>query len=982
MSGLSAWLSAKQTKPSRPQQQPAFAYAHTSNSYPQGNSSNPSEHGSSDTASMFHYSTRDDARSIMSTRVPVTYDEPSGYNNYNSTRSLYNQAVKDTSDTRSVKTCITTCTVLGKPHRMQWRSPSRESTRHSENPAIHTMNSDILFDEDIEDEDALEAITNTRKPAPVTSNSSENVFMRLPRVHSPHVSDASMPTVNKFKSPMDRLAAASSSVPASRAPLRQYVRPSAMEIAREGWMFYQSEVGFGWDKVQAIATYKLDMRSAILQFYESDDDIHPFSVLDISRMDAIMANSVLAHLPDTSQEPVNLFTFTISTGPTCIYLAATVSTDRDAWISALKMMTSSSETCPTNDESDRANTAKPPPRYSMQTESEETLQLQLQQSQERVAQLEQQLLQTQKDLQLAASTVVSNADNQDNDQPVPAAAPAPNVINAIDSKMNEILEAIWAAHSTATRTAESLHPSSSTEENERGPNAARNENEDGATATTISDVEAAVQDLTESMEMRTSRIGKMVHELLGVKEDVLAMKNMMFGGNGFRSTSANEVTVDGNACLSTNGETIQVLNKVLSSQASTANDLGSLLGIAAESGLAQRMAWEEQAQSAQTRHSELVQLTQEQQDKLIQLNKTSFESVLDKLELLVQTVEAGFAGKVHDAHGKLSETIRAALKESPPSNTHARQQSSESSVADDLLNGELDNIAQVIDFVNKSQCRLVNLVTEKLKPVPASDPNHEQLITQIRDAIKDAILPMLEANLSKPGTVSRSMTSSPSRLTLSDETGESDRASSRALHTLIMESLANLEGQLVRTSRDIASRHELVEVWMERNHESLKHIQRGVSEVEKMERSASPLRGSASSFSVSEKRNHELDFESKAEVFASKLERKANSLLENLVMDSKDVWSSRQERMVADLEALAAEKALLVQQVHSLREDRNTLTSEIKRLEQIKTEAGNIDPICKAVSELEEQLEERVSALLNQIEVLKRERDVLSDGGR
>ncbi|KAJ3254757.1 hypothetical protein HDU77_003953 [Chytriomyces hyalinus] len=979
MSGLSAWLSAKQTK-TRPQQQPASTYTHTSNSYQQGNTSDPSEHGSSDTASIFHYSLRDDARSIMSTRVPVAYDEPSGYNSYHSTRSLYNQAVKDTSDTRSVKTCITTCTVMGKPHRMQWRSPSRESTRISEHPAAHTLNSDILFDEDNEDEDTFEA-TNVRKPA-VTSNSSENAYLQLPRVHSPLLPDSSKSIVNKFKSPLDRLAA-SSSVPASRSPLRQYVRPSAMEIAREGWMFYQSEVGFGWDKVQAIATYKLDMRSAILQFYESDDDIHPFSVLDISRMDAIMANSVLAHLPETSQEPVNLFTFTISTGPTCIYLAATASTDRDAWISALKMMTSSSpaETCPTNEDSDRVNTAKPPPRYSMQTESEETLHLQLQQAQERVLQLEQQLLQTQKELQLAASTAVSNHDNQDNNPVTPA--PAPNVINTIDSKMNEILEAIWAAHSTATRTAESVHhhPSSSDPSGDEGATGGSGD-EDGAAATTLSDIEAAVQDLTESMEMRTSRIGKMVHELLSVKEDVLSVKKMMLEGTGFRSTSANEATDDGNACLSVNAESNQVLHKVLSSQASTANDLGSLLGIAAESGLAQRMAWEEQTQSAQTRHSELMQLTQEQQHELIQLNKTSFESVLDKLELLVQTIEAGFAGKMHDAHGKLSETIRAALKESTPSNAHARQQSSESSVADDLLNGKLDNITQVIDFVNKSQCRLVNLVTEKLKPIPASDPNNEQLITQIRDAIKDAILPILETNTSKPGAVTRSMTASPSRLTLSDEAGESDRASSRALHTLIMESLANLEGQLVRTSRDIASRHELVEVWMERNHESLKHIQRGVSEVEKMERSASPLRASASSFSVAEKRNHELDFESKAEVFAAKLERKANSLLENLVMDSKDVWSSRQERMVADVEALVAEKAVLVQQVHSLREDRNTLTSEIKRLEQIKTEAGNIDPICKAVSELEEQLEERVSALLHQIEVLKRERDILSDGGR
>ncbi|KAI8842865.1 hypothetical protein BJ741DRAFT_348474 [Chytriomyces cf. hyalinus JEL632] len=981
MSGLSAWLSAKQTK-TRPQQQPASAYTHTSNSYPQGNTSDPSEHGSSDTASIYHYSARDDARSIMSTRVPVVYDEPSGYNSYHSTRSLYNQAVKDTSDTRSVKTCITTCTVMGKPHRMQWRSPSRESTRISEHHAAHASNSEILFDEDIEDEDALEA-TNTRKLA-ITSKSSENAYLQLPRVHSPLLSDSAMPVVNKFKSPLDRLAA-SSSVPASRSPLRQYVRPSAMEIAREGWMFYQSEVGFGWDKVQAIATYKLDMRSAILQFYESDDDIHPFSVLDISRMDAIMANSVLAHLPETSQEPVHLFTFTISTGPTCIYLAATASTDRDAWISALKMMTyssSSAETCPRNEDSDRVNTAKPPPRYSMQTESEETLHLQLQQSQERVLQLEQQLLQTQKELQLVASTAVPNQDIQD-DNPV-TAAPAPNVINAIDSKMNEILEAIWAAHSTATRTAESIHhqPSSSDPSGDEGA-PGRSGDEDGAPATTLSDVEAAVQDLTESMEMRTSRIGKMVHELLSVKEDVLSVKKMMLEGTGFRSASANEVTHDGNTCLSLNGEeSNQVLHKVLSSQASTANDLGSLLGIAAESGLAQRMAWEEQTQSAQVRHSELMQLTQEQQHELIQLNKTSFESVLDKLELLVQTIEAGFAGKMHDAHGKLSETIRAALKESTPSNAHARQQSSESSVADDLLNGKLDNITQVIDFVNKSQCRLVNLVTEKLKPIPSSDPNHEQLITQIRDAIKDVILPILETNTSKPGTVPRSMTTSPSRLTLSDEAGDSDRASSRALHTLIMESLANLEGQLVRTSRDIASRHELVEVWMERNHESLKHIQRGVSEVEKMERSASPLRASASSFSVAEKRNHELDFESKAEVFATKLERKANSLLENLVMDSKDVWSSRQERMVADVEALVAEKAVLVQQVHALREDRNTLTSEIKRLEQIKTEAGNIDPICKAVSELEEQLEERVSALLHQIEVLKRERDILSDGGR
>jgi chromosome segregation ATPase len=52
----------------------------------------------------------------------------------------------------------------------------------------------------------------------------------------------------------------------------------------------------------------------------------------------------------------------------------------------------------------------------------------------------------------------------------------------------------------------------------------------------------------------------------------------------------------------------------------------------------------------------------------------------------------------------------------------------------------------------------------------------------------------------------------------------------------IRDALMDLEGRITRSARDTAAQHSVVEVWMTRNNDLLKHVQKAVHEVEKLER--------------------------------------------------------------------------------------------------------------------------------------------------
>ncbi|KAI8618620.1 hypothetical protein BC830DRAFT_913594 [Chytriomyces sp. MP71] len=361
--------------------------------------------------------------------------------------------------------------------------------------------------------------------------------------------------------------------------------------------------------------------------------------MDLANLGSVSSNGVVSHLPETSLEPLNLHTLSISIPSNSIHIATVSTAERDAWIYALKAMRSSSQ----------AVTATPsnPPRYT--SETDETLQIQLQQSQERIAQLEAKLA-ARNDTGTDAGGSCASATSSD-------------IVALIDAKMAEIMEAIWAAHSTSSRTAETVHATVLTRE--------ESDTDVEARLSTIGDVEVAIQDLTESMEMRTSRIGKMVHELLPVKDDVKRIVAAIEGQQGAGLVGVPDP----------NG--VNLLKRVIEDQKSISNDVGTLLSIAAESSLAQRVAWDELSREAKERHNALKQT------------------------FLGMSAEPGLRKCIEDllqddfVRSKFTETIRSIFLDLKCSLSDRSPEGSDSNgggsaTMDEILHEKLDNVGKSI----------------------------------------------------------------------------------------------------------------------------------------------------------------------------------------------------------------------------------------------------------------------------------------------
>ncbi|KAJ3019626.1 UNVERIFIED_CONTAM: hypothetical protein HDU68_010589 [Siphonaria sp. JEL0065] len=354
------------------------------------------------------------------------------------------------------------------------------------------------------------------------------------------------------------------------------------------------------------------------------------------------------------------------------------------------------------------------------------------------------------------------------------------------------------------------------------------------------------------MEMRTSRIGKMAHDLVGGQKQI----------------------------QDESGKTLSLLEKIEERQRGIACDVESLLVISAEAGVSQRVGME----------------------GLEKLVEGRFGQVVNILE-----------GIQHGMEENVVKAIDGALE------NHLKLRSGENSDGgEELLHGKLDNIAEVIDFVNKSQCRLVSLMT---------------------------------------------------------------------MNNVILESLTTLDDHMTRTARDQTSRQNLLEVWLQRNHESLKQIQLSVSNVEKMDRSASSGRLSPSR-QVSQQQHHQQNqnqgFEDEKRIsgLVKELEKRAAGVLEDMVLDLKESWSGRQKRVNEEMETLLVERAGLLVDVSGLRKEKRDLEEDVERLkrerEEFEVSCGAIvKPIGDAVEELERELMGRIDALVGQIESLKREREGL-----
>ncbi|KAI9347345.1 hypothetical protein BDR26DRAFT_855080 [Obelidium mucronatum] len=495
----------------------------------------------------------------------------------------------------------------------------------------------------------------------------------------------------------------------NKPELTQYVRPSAFEIAREGWLFHhlttENDNDHNWEKSFTIATYQQISKTGILQLYESDSDIHPFRVLDLTQLDSILPTlrPTIAYL-NPMADPLTLYSFTLVIGSKNVVLYCVSLAERDAWI-------------------------------------------------------------------------ITNSDILETKESTTTILPSTSD-TAVPSEI----------HSTRTTEAQEEKVA-----------------EGGGTL---------ADKLTESMEMRTSRIGKMVHDLVGGQKGIAEDVKLLL------SRSSGEGTVQ-SGIQSSSIEGLEEGQKAISC------DIGSLLAIAAEGNMSQRVGWE------------------------------SMDEKISEMSRQIQAMN------MRDVEQRILDA---------------------------------DNIAEVIDFVNKSQCRLVSLITDncKLSPSPSpsrsahhssKDLNYARIIESIQDTITELLEPFLQQQ-------------------------------------------QQLHDHLTRTARESASRQDLLEVWMQRNQESLKQIQQTVSSVEKIERSLSPVKQYPNNNNASTLMHG----------FMKELERRAAGVVEDLVVDLKES---------EDMESLLEEKSKLLVDVSGLRNVKRELEEDFFEC---------VRPLGDAVVELEKDL--------------------------
>ncbi|KAJ3138509.1 hypothetical protein HK100_012530 [Physocladia obscura] len=556
----------------------------------------------------------------------------------------------------------------------------------------------------------------------------------------------------------------------------------------------------------------------------------------------------------------------------------------------------------------------------------EKLQSQLKESQERVVDLEKQLTTfkiqqdgnkgQQQEKKQKSCDIDSNKSNQKND------STGNNfLVSFIDSKLSKILEAIWTANSAR------LNTQSVNETNSAPLNQSINETNSAEDITQLpklafTEIENAIVELTESMEMRTSRIGKMVHEVVGWKDDISFLRSSVEALSNKQDEKVSELE-------------------------SIANDMGSLLAIAAEGAINFRATKYEQQKENAENHTKILKVIEDEGS-----------STRNKIIEMIQNCIVGKLDEIFSQDGR-SEAIKNVISTSFQSSASTEFSNPE------FLNEKRENIAEVIDFVNKSQCRLVTLVTEKLQKSLSHSAvlNHDDkdMIKNIQDAISELIAPLYALLPDK--------SKCPVEVTESTINIDSS-VNNRAMNNLLLESLANLDSHLSRNSRELSARQDLIEVWMTRNHETLKLIQQGIHAVEQLERKFASSNSFAATHNVSS-----FEFESRLDSILSKHE--TSNLFENFVSDMKETWMVRQEKFSEHLEKLLKEKATLETTVCNLKVEKYRLDEDIENLKKFRDEFPSIQPISNAVDELEKDLHDRITVLLKQIEKLKNERNEL-----
>ncbi|KAJ3110918.1 hypothetical protein HDU96_006140 [Phlyctochytrium bullatum] len=907
----------------------------------------------------------------------------------------------------------------------------------------------------------------------------------------------------------------------TRTPRNEnYVKPPASEVARSGWLWHKKQKD--WQKAYVILTTCQRSNTGLIQLYMSSEEIHPSLVIELQGVCDVYPNPIIPDIPDissaalgsspdgeSSSQPVDPSCFTVKAGYLEATFAAASAADRSNWITALKMLITRSSATAESPSGLSAGIGlrnfTPPGNYTiaqeivtnsasspMSTAKEGTdasmLEMRgvLQKALEGFPASGNSFGTTHAETTpprvpgsvLAAAGKSFQAANRAEDEPSttptttnPLFADLVEAVTKIaDERTLKVMDTIWSAHTTAQNSL-AVTQLQRTEE-----------------------IETAIADLTDSVEMRTSRIAKMVHELLqkekggedgkgmveAVKQAVMEVLGQSEVINALREekeaakkalgsqdssvddkeaakdetddSAASKVVTDEalaklDSCVENTAQVRLRINRLSDFQTQLSDDIKSLTtlinnNISGDHPLLQDLT----DLAALLRALNIPQLSKALEEIQQHLHatdasssqlKTSFS---ESLETFSSKLESIVSSKLND-HAQVSAAIMGVLNDISGAKKEAEGHSrsttvSSTSVAEDAVAAKLDNVLEVIDFVHKSQCRLVSLITDRLKAASQRSFTDEEL-SKLRELVSKTVAESWpKTSSTAPTGVPEELSTSLTELkTLSQEIRDAQDSLKRSLNGrpasdsstgdgtsmvatvtpshYLKEQLEDIYSKVATLGRTFASRQDLVEAWMSRNNDLLKLVAKGVQELERSERRlgvagalagpnapGSPVKGGGMGVG-------DQAMAGKLDALAEKLDRllrlsedeeatprpSRHGTHNNLAAEAikpepgvaEAVWDQLQARMSKHLDGLRAEEAEMRGRMSETAVRHQQLEREVGELEARKERLrGEVEELerrreeAAAVAEASKQLEKLEEDLQGRVKVLAAELKALA----
>ncbi|KAJ3096583.1 hypothetical protein HDU97_005757 [Phlyctochytrium planicorne] len=947
----------------------------------------------------------------------------------------------DSSDNESVQTVATTLTashVIGRPKRAGDAPPATPLAEASKRTSIANFD-DFDLDEIAYPSSSMSALLSEKT---------------TPTRHPPASRQGLSPTGAKNENLM---------------------RPAASEIARSGWLWCKGLRG--WDKHFVIATYDQISQTGILQMYLSSEDHQASQVLDLRNFSDVGTT----HVPDDLKRSFahkEFHAFGIRSMYSESVFAASTHADCSNWVSAVNMLfqkNNSSTDYPAlsrplssyDNYSSQSSNGRESELFSTETNSggsESSIdpdKFELDPTQFGIRALKPQR-------EVLTDDGVRNTTLFLNGQSVPTLE---DIVKVLDDRTSRVLEAIWSAYTTAQNSSSVANAPSA-------------------------DIEASIADLTDSMEMRTSRIAKMVHdlqqrgdafkELQAFSSDIKAripeglgdvLEKLMGSLNRLAESNMEEVLTQVSTLRSSfakeTDESSDDLARLEATQVQISSDLGMVITILAESGVSQRTRDDKiqkdiqtlleiskdrpQASSEGLRIEDVEKILAEKIPNASELESNIETKIKNAINGMHEKLEAIINGKFND-HAQVSAAIMSVLNDlNGP--THSRSTTNTSTTnSDDLLNAKIDNILEVIDFVNKSQCRLVALVAEKLKNTPQKTPEDDDSLQKliyetVGDLLKnhtakeskeiDQSLKRTNEVLERISETIISTSAVPNNLAadikqvrdicsnIQDELSSVASAESakdielniRKILTLLKESqmeknnsfdeksttarnfdnsmnpnelrdhLEQIRNKLSGISRSFDTRQDLIESWMNRNNDLLKHVVKGVQELEKLERRSDVVAALTGKETMAKlegliERLETLPSDKAArqaepEHF-EQTPKQGVDFLKALGEKYEEQFTKRMEKIEEDFrlaqeksQAELRKKAILENEVAELEARKASLDKQVGELEAKVQANRDIDDASNQLRQLEEDLQTRVKYLVDEVRNLSFQKQTL-----